>query len=493
MNIIKNNKWITALVLCGIASFFGGCEKFLDQKPGNSLTREDFFKTEADANAAIIGVYDALQLNVDEFLNWGESRADLVTAVTPTGTDATAITNALNLTDLYDHLFDITKPVLTWDHVYLMIARANTVIEAVPEIPSLDQRFTQQESDAIVGEALFLRALGYFYLVKTFDEVPLMLEAPANDEVDYRLPKSSASTILDQIEADLILAEKMTNADYTSNDKIRGRVTKGAVNALQTDVFLWRAKYAEAAAAAKKVIDNNALYSLMTAENWFNMFGQKNSRESIFEVQFDFRLNENNSLKGVAGSFELNNTLYTIFTQENDLVRGIKNTFVDRGNGRSFWKYHGLNNQDIGRPTNDPNFIVYRLADVILMRAEALAHLGVAERNEALVLINQIRVRAGLDPFDDVIDPDTGFLVDVILNERAMELAMEGKRWFDLLRVAKNDGRPEVLINKVLLSRPVGDRKSIRARIIDPRGWYLPISQNELNKNPNLVQTSYYR
>ena len=198
-------------------------------------------------------------------------------------------------------------------------------------------------------------------------------------------------------------------------------------------------------------------------------------------------------MKGLAGSFELNNTLYTIYTQENDLVRGIKNTFVDRGNGRPFWKYAGLNNQDIGRPTNDPNFIVYRLADVMLMRAEALAHLGVAERNEALLLINQIRVRAGLDPFNDIVDPDTNFLVDVILNERAMELAMEGKRWFDLLRVAQNDNRPDVLINKVLLSRAVGDRKAIRARIIDPRGWYLPISQNELNKNPNLVQNPYYK
>ena len=74
-----------------------------------------------------------------------------------------------------------------------------------------------------------------------------------------------------------------------------------------------------------------------------------------------------------------------------------------------------------------------------------------------------------------------------------MELAMEGKRWFDLVRVATNDKNPDFLISRVLQSRSVGDRAQIKSRIIDPRSWYMPIYQTELNRNPNLVQNPYYQ
>ena len=141
---------------------------------------------------------------------------------------------------------------------------------------------TVEKSKAIVGEALFLRALSYFYLVRAFKEVPLVLQAPSSDAVDFLIPKSSADTVLNQIEADLAIAEKDVPVEYGRNIDTKGRATKGAVNALQTDVYLWRKKYAEAAAAAKKVIDNHSLYSLVPSDDWFMIFSQKNSSESIF-------------------------------------------------------------------------------------------------------------------------------------------------------------------------------------------------------------------
>jgi hypothetical protein len=162
-----------------------------------------------------------------------------------------------------------------------LIGRANIVIEKVPQIPGLDYRFTIEESNGIVGEALYLRSLAYFYLVRTFKDVPLVLQPPSNDAVNFLVPKASADSILDQIEADLAIAEKNIPVQYAKSAETRGRVTKGAVNALQADVYLWRAKYAEAAAAAKKVLDNS-LYSLVTGDNWFTIFSQKNTSESIF-------------------------------------------------------------------------------------------------------------------------------------------------------------------------------------------------------------------
>jgi hypothetical protein len=189
----------------------------------------------------------------------------------------------------------------------------------------------------------------------------------------------------------------------------------------------------------------------------------------------------------------MNPVLFNYFDAEKDLVRGTNRTYREAGS-RTFWKYTGLNTDNIERPTNDPNFIIYRRPDIMLLRAEALAHLGGTEKVEAAQLLNAVRERAGLDTFDflDAAAPLDLFL-ELIIKERAMELAMEGKRWFDLVRVATNENQPDFLISRVVAGRTVAERSQIRARIIDPRGWYLPIHREELNKNPNLEQNPYYR
>jgi hypothetical protein len=482
MNNFKNIRVTSTMLLFTIIVLATGCKKLLDQKPKDALTRAEFFKTEADAEAAIAGVYDGLQGCVTQFQNWGENRGDLV-----------SVTANDDNTYAYFQLFENFRPISNWNTVYLMIARANIVIESVPAIPGIDDGFTQKESDAIVAEARFLRALGYFYLVRTFKDVPLVLDAPSNDDVDFRVPKSAAALILQKIEEDLTFADQYIPVSYPREIETRGRATKGAVNSLQADVYLWQAKYAEAAAAAKKVIDNSTLYQLVPGADWFTIFSKKNTTEGIFEIQFDYTLNENNSLKSVASLFNMNGVLKTLFTGELDELRGLNRTYRESGSSQ-YWKYRGLTTDNVERPTNDPNFIVYRLADVMLARAEALAHLGFDEKTQAIALINQVRDRVRLNPYDSIDgNIETTLLIDIIMKERAMELAGEGKRWFDLVRVATNDNRPEFLVNSVVNSRTVGERAIVRARIIDPRSWYLPILKDELDKNPNLVQNPFYR
>ncbi|OCX54098.1 hypothetical protein BEL04_07470 [Mucilaginibacter sp. PPCGB 2223] len=484
----KSPLWFGMLIIC-MALLPVGCGKYLDQAPTNSLTREQFFQNEADANAAMIGVYDGLQGCVTQFLAWGEFRGDLVTATVQSTSNypyyeafsADATTNISSWSD--------------WTAVYKMIGRANIVIESVPNIVNLDKNFTQEKSDAIVGQARFLRALGYFYLVRAFKEVPLILTAPSSDDVNYRIPKSSADVVLDQIETDLTFAEAKAPAQYSTDQATRGMATRGAVNALQTDVYLWRAKYQQAVDASQKVL-NNTLYSLVAGVNWFSMFSQKNTSESIFEVQFDYKLQETNNLGGVSGGFTVNPVLTNYFSIEQDKTRGLNNTYVNAGSN-VYWKYTGLSvngTTNIGRPAGDADFIVYRLADVMLLRAEALTHLGVSQKQEAINLINTIRTRAGISPYVGVDGTaDGGLLEGYVLKERALELAMEGKRWFDLVREATNDSNPDLLINAVAQSRTVAERALIRSRIIDPRSWYLPILSIELNRNPALVQNPYYQ
>jgi hypothetical protein len=481
MKLFKDRRWPAALGALMLVIAAGGCKKYLDQKPENSITRQDFFKTKADAQAAIISCYDALQSCVNQFVNWGEFRGDLVVPVANN-----------DVSYPYYQYMDKTRPVSDWTVAYSLIGRTNIVLEGVPGIPARDPNFSEADSKAIVAEALFLRSLAYFYLVRTFQDVPLVLQAPSNDNVNYFIPKSPADSILDRIEADLATADASIPVRYDKNTDTRGRATKGAVNALQADVYMWRAKYQEAADAAQKVLDNSTLYSLVPATDWFTIFSQKNTSESIFEVEFDYTLNETNNLIGTVGNFNLNTTLVNLFNTEEDKVRGVNNTFIS-GNG--IWKYRGLTTAtNIPRPTNDPDFIVYRLPDVMLMEAEALSRLGsFDQKTKALELLNAVRDRAQVAIYDylDGSAP-TSLLVELIIKERSLELAAEGKRWFDLVRVATNDQNPDFLISTILQSRLVGDRAMIKSRIIDPRSWYMPIYQYELNKNPMLVQNPYY-
>ncbi|MBS1664653.1 MAG: RagB/SusD family nutrient uptake outer membrane protein [Bacteroidetes bacterium] len=485
-------KIIKMLVVFGLAAVSGGCKKYLDQTPENSITGNNFFKTKADAQASVIACYDALQAATTQFLNWGEFRGDLL--------------NPLSNSDVtypFYQYMDKTRPVSNWAVAYTLIGRTNTVIQSVPGVLNADSKFTLADSRAMVAEALFLRSLAYFYLVRTFQDVPLVLTAPTSDAVNYFIPKSPSDSILNKIQMDLDTAALYIPVRYDKDIDTRGRVTKAAVNALQAEVYLWRDKYKPAADAAQKVLDNTALYSLVSGANWISIFNQKNTTESVFEVEYDYTLNETNGLLGAIGNFNANDVLVSYFTGDEGQnnaqgIRGLNKTYIS---GNSYWKWRGFSTgtTNVVRPTNDPNFIVYRLPDVMLMKAEALVNIqdadSVNEKQQALDIINVIRTR-GQVPIYDNLDGNApaSLIMDLIMKERAMELAGEGKRWYDLVRGAKrnNFANPGFLIDRVVQSRSVGDRALIKSRIIDPRSWYMPIFLDELNKNPKLVQNPYY-
>ncbi|HEY6900137.1 MAG TPA: RagB/SusD family nutrient uptake outer membrane protein [Puia sp.] len=486
------NKLFNICMVAGLVVLLGGCKKYLDQTPENSITGNNFFKTKADAQAAVIACYDALQAATSQFLSWGEFRGDLLNP--SANTDVTY--------PFYQYM-DKTRPVSNWTVAYSLIGRTNMVIQSVPGVLNVDSKFTLADSRAMVAEALFMRSLAYFYLVRTFQDVPLVLTAPTSDAVNYFLPKSPADSILNRIEADLDTAALYVPVRYDKDIDTRGRVTKGAVNSLQAEVYLWRDKYKKSMDAAQKVLDNATLYSLVPGANWMSIFSQKNTTESIFEVQYDYTINETNNLLGLIGSFNANDVLVQLFVADEGQnnpqgIRGLNKTYIS---GNAYWKWRGFSSgtNNVVRPTNDPDFIVYRLPDVMLMKAEALVNLQDAdslnEKQQALDIINTIRTR-GQVPIYDNLDGNApaSLIMDLIMKERAMELAGEGKRWYDLVRGAKrnNFANPGFLIDRVVQSRSVGDRALIKSRIIDPRSWYMPISLDELNKNPKLVQNPYY-
>ena len=136
------------------------------------------------------------------------------------------------------------------------------------------------------------------------------------------------------------------------------------------------------------------------------------------------------------------------------------------------------------------NWIVYRFADIMLMKAEALSQLG--RYSEAMVILLEIRDRAGLGGVS-VANSPTAY-EDAILEERALELSFEGKRWFDLLRMGRrnNYARKDKLIEIIVSNVPSTQKRILATKLTNPQGWFLPIYETEMERNKNLVQNPYY-
>ena len=172
------------------------------------------------------------------------------------------------------------------------------------------------------------------------------------------------------------------------------------------------------------------------------------------------------------------------------------------------WKYYGTDVPDItggARAHQDANFIIYRVADVILTKALALTMKGQGDWSEAVSLINRIRNRAGLGNFKD-IDPqaadasqqiaqlDEWTLIEEILNQREMEFMAEGKRWYDLLWLGRiADGKYKTqFMTKVMEGNQTTNQQWIQSVLQDQNAWYMPIPQSDIEHNKLLEQNPYY-
>jgi len=269
----------------------------------------------------------------------------------------------------------------------------------------------------------------------------------------------------------------------------KGRANKFSVMALLADVYLWNQQYDKCVAYCDSLIRENQYFRLMATLDWFTMFYPGNSMESIFEIQFSAVINQINpihyDLLPIARTRQvgLSNTAQSIFTDDLDI----------RKCGTSpVWKYVGAS-QDFKTvrqaSEEDAHFIYYRLADIYLMKAEALIELNrITEANE---ILRTIAERAA-QPYEVLTSRDK--LREYVLSERARELAFEGKRWFDLLRYAKRNQfeKKNYLIEVLLQGSDIKQRPVYRARLIDTMSYYLPIPENDILFNPNLRQNPYY-
>lgn len=511
--MIQKVKYLTLLLFAVMLTT--SCNKWLDLKPQDGIIRENFWKTKEDIKSAVIGCYSSLLVSststsitstsgstAQTLFLWGEIRGDMVTSTVRTTSEQMDILNG-NISS--------SNSITSWRILYKTINYCNTVIDFAPQVLLTDKTLTETDLNAYLAEAHALRGLMYFYLLRTFGEVPLQIKSTSSDSQLEQIAKSSQEEVYNQIIKDLTFAEANAVITYNNHNYDKGRITKYTVNTLQADVYLWMEKYAECIDACNKVIGSGK-FGLIAGKNpdgtvnsqWFNtVFYNGNSNESIFEFQFDsqqvnsFFTSLINTTRQFIGSYLVMDEMYTVDYLD-DTKKDIRADMASiRASDGLIWKYAGANNTGAVRTATSSyaHWFVYRYADVLLMKAEALA--WTSKGQEALDLVKVIRERASaLVATERTPDPTSAVEVsDYIMEERAREFAFEGKRWYDILRNAKRNKYAHVqyMLDIVTKSAPPDRQQYILNKYKDVRSHYLPINLYELQTDKNLVQNPFYQ
>lgn len=501
------------------------CNDWLDVLPNNEQVTDDYWKSKEDVEAVIASGYYYLRQCVPTIIKWGELRGGSI--YTQNSGDA----------KLQDFNMTPTHSLCDWSNLYKVIGMANSVILYAPQVD--DDTYYESILNSHLAEAYFLRAYCYLLLVKNFKEVPLVLQAYVNDEASFDLPKSSESEIIAQIKEDVktALATGAAKGTYEEDWATKGRATKWALYALMADACLWSEDYDQCIEYCDLILNANDAFRpvFMTNTNdWYTMFYPGNSNESIFELNWDYSQNQTNNfnslftltvstpLRPTSRATELmKQETQTLkdggLTEDGRMGRMLMATYVpDNGqvvawstsNQYYIWKYYGTDVPDItggARAHQDANFIIYRMAEILLTKATALTMKGQGSWSEAVRLINRIRNRAGLSNFKD-IDPssaDAGAqiaqldeltLLEEILTQKELEFMAEGKRWYDVLwlgRVAGGKYKTQ-FISKVIEGNQTTNQQWIQSVLQDQNAWYMPIPQADIEHNKLLEQNPYY-
>jgi hypothetical protein len=481
-----------------VAIIVGGCSKsFLEKAPLDSVNTANFYKTADDAVAAINAAYQPLQR--PKLYNLRMWATDIMAGNSEVGagggTDGIETKDEANFVTTTDNagVLDLYRGPAPG------ILACNIVLDKVPAI-EMDENMKKR----ILGEAHFLRGLYYFILVRFFGDVPLITK-PQNVGDDLNPARTPKADVYKQIISDLSNAMDMLppRESYSGSDV--GRASKGAATGLLAKVYLTLGDYQKTVDLCKQVTASGYKLNPNYADNFSAT--NKNTVESLFEVQYSGA-----TTYGFFDDFNQASWVSTFTGPRNsDFVGGAygwnqpTQEFVDSyesgdkrkdatilyeggpafdgkdykasysGTGYNLRKFLVPKSISPDYNTNPADFIVLRYADVLLMEAEALNELG--QTAAAIVPLNEVRERAGLA--DKAANISKEAMRDVILHERRMELAFEGQRWFDLIRVQDGQYGLEFL-------HSIGKVNATQKFLL------LPIPQVERDANPNLTQNAGY-
>lgn len=441
------------ILFATIAIVISSCDDFLSIVPETQLSTETFFNTEADFQQAVNAAYAPMRPIVNERA-WrlSEMRSDNTIYAFNSMFGATEQDE-----DISDHAIPDAQGINSNTHVlnhyrldYQIVARTNQILTTIDDVD-----FNSASKNNIKGQAMFLRAYAYYELARYFQSVPLHL-APVTTREEAARPLAPESEIYAQIIAD---AQGAIDLLPNRAQQELGRATSGSARMLLADVYIRQNRWAEAESLLKEIV-NSGQYQLMPnyADAFSESVGNKNTAESLFEVQFlegSQGLNGNFmylfmprpmieeelvQLTGTSNPQPLDGQGNNVPTpdivaayEEGDLRKDASIGFITLQNSlnddkrypyiKKFAKKHSLHNN------HGMNWPIYRYSETLLFLAEALNEQG--KTAEAAEYLNQVRDRAGLA---NTSASSQGAMRDAIMQERRVELAFENKRWHDLTR-----------------------------------------------------------
>ncbi len=500
------------------------CTDWLDLRPESKIVLEDFWMSEEDVNAVLASCYRGLteEAVIYRMIVWGELRSDNMIE----GSGFPAERNAMKR--ILDGDLVPTNAYCQWGPFYTVINYCNTLLYYAPMVLERDNNFTPDDLNRVRAEVLTIRSLAYFYLLRTFKEVP-WIEKPTiddgNDGVEFQVPKDTERTIIDNIIRDLKIARQYARAEYGVKLYNKGRITLDAINTLLADVYLWDEQYQNCIENCDLVLQNPKMKLVNPLLMYGQVFYFGNSDESIFELQYDDDTRRNNALFELYGSntqnlgevgfpvplaYEpagaqsgayspFNYKLSSTLAESVNDVRA-KDSYWQSGGSYYIYKYVGNPRREnvdgssvYSLRSSTPNWIIYRLPEVMLMKAEALTQLdGQENQKEALKLVNKVYLRSNEseDSLQMVNYSTKAEMERLVLRERQREFLFEGKRWFDLVRYARRSDNTSIL-NDFVDHKSTGTTVSLGAPVLD--AMYMPIAKSELSANPKLEQNPYYK
>ena len=567
-----------------LAGSLSSCADFLEIKPQNEIVLEDFWSEKADVDNMVSGCYAALESDaaVRRMMMWGEFRSDNVMAGIDTQKD-------MNLYNVFRENITPKNGYTNWSIFYQVINRCNTVIKYAPEVAQRDPAYSNSEVQATIAEVSALRDLCYFYLIRTFRDVPYTTEAYTDDDQEMQLEATPFYTVLNNLIADLESVKGNAIKRYPDTQKTyqTGRITQDAINAMLCEMYLWNKDYTNCIRCADEVIQskkdqaeeerlkngksipaseqrlegyplvNNFVSGTIFGGAFNEIFTKGNSRETIFELVFDNNEAGNTMLSNAAAGEWYGNSVNpgrvaagsaitedaeadenkrTIFQGVNkkldariyfNLMGGsstiakmvYRTIIVDAASSTPTFGYSNPYNyakiNNVEHWYNSSNWIIYRLSDIMLLKAEALCQLmrdgsdaatvayndGIARQAFALAnVVNKrsycvVDIKSTKDTLDFNNYQTKSALENLVMRERQVELMFEGKRWYDLVRRSMRDGRTDVLCEAV--SRRNGPNPTLASNFFgNPNTWqwaiFWPYNYEELIVNKKLKANPAY-
>jgi hypothetical protein len=479
----------------------------LDKQPVSSISPSLYWQSKTDADNWMAGIYNQMQRTLrTSWFDWGEYRSDNVYGVGTGEAQTIMLNNQLSSTN--------QNSVTSWTELYTTISLCNFGLKYLPTMIQNNIDSEEAAYREYMGECYAMRALMYFYALRVWGRVPIVTEVVEGLNQQTAYPRSSIKEVREQIIKDANNAIESPIADLSTDNTRKFYLTKSAVYALLTDVYAWFQEYEKVIEMSGLLMTNSNIKWIANPNDWKTLFTNpvdQAATENIFVMYWNSveynggmgyatRLGSSSNTSNVGIKPAVFQRFFERFNPENRIASDVRwwacfdtlnyptTTYYQNGgiananaNTVKFgkfvpWDPTVTNTYGNGGFSYEATTVcntqmpIYRYADIMTLRAEALAMTG--KSDEALAILQKLRARIGYNPSEEE-DP-TNFpifyndfpnkgekLQEVIVDERQLEFLAEGKRWFDLCR-----------IGKTIFSKPYYDETGQPPYAVPDAGYY---------------------